>query len=181
MSNLKSLFGTQDMTVGRPLSVLARFSVPLLIGNFTQQLYNTADSIIVGRYIGDTALAAVGTAGPILNLLLVLFMGIATGAGILAAQYFGAKKEAATQAAVRTSLKISCLLGLFYADRKWKIRPVETLDLDRPDQAELECRALWRRFYETIAIRERYNPKCRMTHLPKRFWGEMTEFQDDPA
>ena len=71
--------------------------------------------------------------------------------------------------------------GLFYADRKWKIRPVETLDLDRPDQAELECRALWRRFYETIAIRERYNPKCRMTHLPKRFWGEMTEFQDDPA
>ena len=63
MSNLKSLFGTQDMTVGRPLSVLARFSVPLLIGNFTQQLYNTADSIIVGRYIGDTALAAASISG----------------------------------------------------------------------------------------------------------------------
>lgn len=71
--------------------------------------------------------------------------------------------------------------GLFYADHKWKIRPVDHLELDRPDQAELECRALWRSFYQTIAIRERENPKCRMTHLPKRFWGDMTEFQDDPA
>lgn len=71
--------------------------------------------------------------------------------------------------------------GLFYADRKWKIRPVDSLDLEQPDQTEQACRALWRRFYETIAIKERYNPKCRMTHLPKRFWNDMTEFQDDPA
>ena len=91
MSRIKALFGAQDMTVGRPLDVLMRFSVPLLIGNFAQQLYNTVDSVIVGRYIGDTALAAVGTAGPILNLLLVLFMGIATGASILSAQFFGAR------------------------------------------------------------------------------------------
>ena len=91
MSRIKALFGAQDMTVGIPLDVLMRFSVPLLIGNFAQQLYNTVDSVIVGRYIGDTALAAVGTAGPILNLLLVLFMGIATGASILSAQFFGAR------------------------------------------------------------------------------------------
>ena len=71
--------------------------------------------------------------------------------------------------------------GLFYANHKWKLRPVEHLDLDRPDRAELECRALWRRFYETVAIRERENPKCRMSHLPKRFWSDMTEFQNDPV
>ena len=71
--------------------------------------------------------------------------------------------------------------GLFYAQGKWKIRPVDHLDLDQPDQAELECRALWRKFYNTIAIESRYNPKCRMTHMPKRFWGDMTEFQEDPA
>jgi len=71
--------------------------------------------------------------------------------------------------------------GLFYADNKWKIRPVEHLDLDRPDQAELECRAMWRKFYETITIKERNNPKLRRNHLPKRFWDDMTEFQDDPA
>lgn len=76
---LQSWFGVQDMTIGRPMDSLIRFSIPLLIGNLAQQLYNTVDSIVVGQYIGDTALAAVGTAGPILNLLLVLFMGIATG------------------------------------------------------------------------------------------------------
>ncbi len=102
--NIRSLFGTQDMTNGRPLSVLAKFSVPLLIGNFTQQLYNTVDSIIVGQYIGDTALAAVGTAGPILNLLLVLFMGISTGAGILSAQYFGARDRATLSRTVGNTL-----------------------------------------------------------------------------
>ena len=88
---IRQMFGTQDMTTGKPMSVLLRFSIPLLVGNLAQQLYNTVDSIIVGKYIGDTALAAVGTAGPIFTLLLTLLMGIATGAGILSAQYFGAK------------------------------------------------------------------------------------------
>ncbi len=91
---LQSYFGTQDMTIDSPLRVLIRFSMPLLIGNFAQQLYNTVDSIIVGKYIGDTALAAVGTSNPILNLMLVLFMGISTGASILSAQFFGAKLRA---------------------------------------------------------------------------------------
>ncbi len=88
---LQTYFGTQDMTVDSPLRVLIRFSTPLLIGNLAQQLYNTVDSIIVGKYVGDTALAAVGTSFPILNLMLVLFMGIATGASILSAQFFGAR------------------------------------------------------------------------------------------
>ena len=112
MSSIKSLFGTQDMTVGRPLTVLARFSIPLLIGNFAQQLYNTVDSIIVGQYIGDTALAAVGTAGPILNLLLVLFMGIATGAGILSAQYFGAHDRQFLSRTVGNTLLLTLASGL---------------------------------------------------------------------
>ena len=70
---LKRFFGVQDMTQGKPMTGLIRFSIPLLIGNLAQQLYNTVDSIIVGQYVGDAALAAVGTSGPILNLLLVLF------------------------------------------------------------------------------------------------------------
>ena len=93
MNRLKKFFGAQDMTVGKPLSNLIVFSVPLLIGNLAQQMYNTADSIIVGRYVGDSALAAVGASGPILNLLLLLFMGISTGAGILVSQYFGAHRQ----------------------------------------------------------------------------------------
>ena len=93
MEGLRKMFGTQDMTVGKPLSNLASFSIPLLIGNFAQQMYNTVDSIVVGKYVGDNALAAVGASGPILNLLILLFVGISTGAGIMVAQYYGAKKQ----------------------------------------------------------------------------------------
>ena len=80
------------MTTGTPWKCIARFAFPMLIGNFAQQLYNTVDAVVVGRSRwGYTALAAVGNALPILNLLLALFVGIATGVGILVAQYFGAK------------------------------------------------------------------------------------------
>lgn len=69
--------------------------------------------------------------------------------------------------------------GLFCADHKWKIRPIEHLDLNQPDQAELQCQALWRSFYHTIAIPARENPKLRQSNLPKRFWANMTEFQGE--
>src|SRR5690606_39145927 len=90
LKTLKALFTPRDMTEGAPWKRIAEFMIPMLIGNIAQQLYNTADSIIVGRYIGDNALAAVGSAAPVLHLLLVLFVGISVGAGILVAQYFGA-------------------------------------------------------------------------------------------
>ena len=89
--SLKSLFSAKDMTQGDPWKRILEFSIPMLIGNIAQQLYNTADSVIVGKYVGDNALAAVGSAGPILNLLLALFVGIATGAGIVVSQSFGAR------------------------------------------------------------------------------------------
>ena len=69
------------------------FPIPMLIGNIAQQLYNTVDSIVIGKYVGDNALAAVGSASPILNLLLVLFVGISVGAGVMVSQYFGAKQR----------------------------------------------------------------------------------------
>jgi Na+-driven multidrug efflux pump len=87
----RELFAPRNMTEGTPWKRIVEFSIPMLIGNIAQQFYNTADSIIVGKYVGDNALAAVGSASPILNLLLVLFVGISTGAGIMVSQYFGAK------------------------------------------------------------------------------------------
>jgi putative MATE family efflux protein len=91
MAKFKELFAPKDMTEGTPWKRIAEFAIPMLIGNVAQQFYNTADSIVVGKYVGDNALAAVGSAFPVLNLLLVLFVGISTGAGIMVAQYFGAK------------------------------------------------------------------------------------------
>lgn len=81
------------MTVGEPVIQIIKFTIPMLLGNVAQQLYNTVDSIIVGRFVGDNALAAVGSAGPILNLMLVLFMGISVGASIMVSQFFGARQR----------------------------------------------------------------------------------------
>ena len=93
MQWLHKLFAPVDMTTGEPWKKIVLFTVPMLLGNIAQQLYNTVDSIIVGNYVGDNALAAVGSAGPILNLLIVLFVGISVGAGIMVSQYFGAKNR----------------------------------------------------------------------------------------
>ena len=89
--SLKSLFAARDMTLGSPWKRIAEFSVPMLLGNLAQQLYNAADTVIVGKFVGDNALSAVGSASPILNLLLALFVGISTGAGIVVSQSFGAR------------------------------------------------------------------------------------------
>jgi Na+-driven multidrug efflux pump len=100
----KKLFEPVDMTQGDPVRQIVKFMIPMLIGNIFQQLYNTVDSIVVGKYIGDNALAAVGSASPILNLLLVLFMGISVGAGIMVSQYFGAKQRGSLSHAIGTSI-----------------------------------------------------------------------------
>ncbi|MBP1758049.1 MAG: metabolism protein [Firmicutes bacterium] len=68
--------------------------------------------------------------------------------------------------------------ALCYAGGVWKIVPLDCLTLQAPDEEEKAFRSLWRRFYDTIAIEARQNPKLRMSHMPKRFWGDMTEFQD---
>ncbi len=88
-----NMFRAVDMREGNPVTQIIRFAIPMLLGNVAQQLYNTVDSIIVGRFVGDNALAAVGSAGPILNLMIVLFIGISVGASIMVSQYFGAQKK----------------------------------------------------------------------------------------
>ena len=88
--SIKNLFTARDMTQGAPWKRIMEFAMPMLLGNLAQQLYNTADSIIVGIYVGDNALAAVGSAMPILNLILALLVGISTGASIAISQSYGA-------------------------------------------------------------------------------------------
>ena len=110
--SIRSLFAAKDMTVGRPWKRIMEFSVPMLLGNFAQQLYNTADSIIVGKFVGDNALAAVGSAMPILNLLLALFVGISTGAGIVVSQSFGARDRDGLTKAVGNCIALSALATL---------------------------------------------------------------------
>lgn len=113
MEWLKRLFAPVDMTVGRPWEKILLFTVPMLIGNIAQQLYNTVDSVVVGNYVGDNALAAVGSAGPILNLLIVLFVGISVGASIMVSQYFGARSRADLSCTIGNCITLTAIASLF--------------------------------------------------------------------
>jgi putative MATE family efflux protein len=110
---LKQLFAPSDMTEGTPWKKIVLFAIPMLIGNIAQQLYNTVDSIVVGKYVGDNALAAVGSASPIFNLLLVLFVGISVGAGIMVSQYYGANKREELSKAIGTSITLTAVASIF--------------------------------------------------------------------
>lgn len=109
---IKELFSAKDMTRGTIWKRIMEFSIPMLIGNLAQQLYNTADSVIVGHYVGDNALAAVGSAGPILNLLLALFVGVSTGAGIVVSQNYGAKDREGLSRSIGNCIALSVLAAV---------------------------------------------------------------------
>ena len=83
---------TTDMTEGRIIPQLTEFTIPLVLGNLFQLTYNAADSVIVGKFVGDDALAAVGTAGPVMNMVILFISGMCMGAGILMSTQYGAKK-----------------------------------------------------------------------------------------
>ncbi|MBR5871494.1 MAG: MATE family efflux transporter [Clostridia bacterium] len=97
------------MTVGTPWKSILAFTLPMLIGNIAQQLYNTVDTIVVGKYIGDNALSAVGSAGPIINMLLVLFIGISAGATIMVSQYFGARNRESLSQTIGNCITITAI------------------------------------------------------------------------
>jgi putative MATE family efflux protein len=119
------------------MSCLLKFSIPLLIGNLAQQLYNTVDAIVIGNSSwGDQGLAAVGLAGPIVNLLLVLFMGISTGASILSAQYFGAKDRPTLNKCIGASLFLIVVSGLIMMAAGYFLSPM-LIGLTTPPSPEV--------------------------------------------
>lgn len=107
---------------GKIWKQLLFFFFPILVGTFFQQLYNTVDTIIVGRYVGTQALAAVGSTGNLTNLIINFFVGLSSGASVVIAQYFGAHDEKRVSKAVHTSFAMSIvsgfimmLFGLFFS------------------------------------------------------------------
>lgn len=103
---------TQDLTKGSIVKAIILFSVPLLIGNLFQQLYNAVDSYVVGNYVGKVALAAVGASTPIINMLIGFFMGISTGAGVVIAQFFGAGDLSKMKKAIHNSIALTLVIGV---------------------------------------------------------------------
>ena len=95
---------TTDMTEGKIIPQLTGFTIPLVLGNLSQLTYNAADSVIVGKFVGDDALAAVGTAGPIMNMVILFISGMCMGAGILMSTQYGAKKYGQLERQVSTAM-----------------------------------------------------------------------------
>ncbi len=100
------------MTEGNILRHIVMFAFPLLIGNAFQQLYNMVDTWVVGNFVSDTAFSAVGTVGPIINTLIGFFTGLASGAGVVISQYYGAGRQDDVQDAVHTSMAMTLILCL---------------------------------------------------------------------
>jgi putative MATE family efflux protein len=94
----------KDMTAGREWKLILLFTLPIMAGNFLQQLYNTVDGIIVGNFVSDEAFAGVGTCAPLTFMFLAFAMGLGVGAGVVVSQYFGAKRHDELSASIDTAL-----------------------------------------------------------------------------
>ena len=103
------------ITEGSIFGQLLLFFFPILFGTFFQQLYNTADAVVVGRFVGKQALAAVGgTTSTLINLMVGFFVGLSSGATVVISQYYGAKKADKVHWAVHTSVAFSLIGGICF-------------------------------------------------------------------
>ena len=160
MERFKKLFAAVDMTEGSPWEKILLFTFPMLLGNIAQQLYNTVDSVVVGKYIGDNALAAVGSAGPIFNLLLVLFIGISTGATIMVSQYFGARKREELSKTIGNCIVLTAIASVFIMIvATLASRPLLIL-LDTPESILDWCTSYLQILFIGIAGLAYYNILC---------------------
>ena len=103
---------TRDITEGVIWKQILLFFFPILLGSFFQQMYNTVDTIIVGRFVGTAALAAVGASGPILSLINGFFLGVSSGATVIMSQYCGASDREGISRALHTGIALALTLGL---------------------------------------------------------------------
>ena len=113
-----------DLTVGNPFLVIIKFAVPMMLSQIFQQLYNTADSLIVGRYLGTDRLAAVSSSGPLIFMMVSFFEGLFMGAGVLIARLFGERNEEGVSRAVHTDVAVGLISGVFLTGVGMILTPV---------------------------------------------------------
>lgn len=115
---------TQDMTKGEAWKVIITFAIPILFSNLFQQLYNSADSLIVGNFIGKNSLAAVSSSGNLIFLFTSFFIGTATGASVLISKYFGAKDYENMRKAIHTDIAFGLVSGIILTVLGYFLAPV---------------------------------------------------------
>lgn len=149
--------GDTDMTQGSIPRLLMSFAVPLIIGNLFQQLYNTVDSIVVGNFVSKQALAAVGCTGPIINALIGLFAGLATGAGVVISQYYGAKDDEKLHASVQTTVTLTLIMCVALTALGVTATPAMLRLMDTPQDVFVEAVEYLRIYFMGISGMLLYN------------------------
>ena len=146
-----------DMTQGVIWKQLLLFALPLMVGNLFQQLYNTVDSIVVGNFVGKEALAAVGSVGPIINSLIGFFTGLATGAGVVISQAYGAKNSEKVSRTVHTTLTLTLLLCLLFTFVGIAMTPMMLRLMSTPEDVFGESAAYLRIYFAGVSGLMIYN------------------------
>ena len=149
--------GDVDMTEGNIVRHILTFAFPLLIGNIFQQLYNMVDTWVVGRYVSDEAFSAVGSIGPITNLLIGIFLGLSSGAGVVISQYYGAKNDGKVREAVHTSLLMTLGLAVLFTGLGIFLAPIMVDFMKTPADVRPEAIAYLTIYFSGIAGLMVYN------------------------
>ena len=152
--NIKALFGGRkrdvDMTEGNIFRHLITFAMPLLIGNIFQQLYNMVDTWVVGNYVSNEAFSAVGSVGPIINMLIGFFLGLSSGAGVVISQYYGAKRFNEVQKTVHTAITMTIILGVLFTAIGIMMTPFMLRFMKTPDNVFPESSAYLRIYFSGV-------------------------------
>lgn len=136
----------EPMTTGPIWKRITYFAMPILLGNFFQQMYNTVDSLIVGNYLGLNALAAVSSSGSLINMLIGFLMGVSTGAGVVVAGFFGARDEKNLRKAVHTTVAFGLVAGVVMTVLGMALSPQILRWMDTPEKV-MEQSVVYLRIY----------------------------------
>jgi len=146
-----------DLTDGSILKLMIRFAIPLFIGTFLQNLYNAFDAVIVGNYINSGALAAVGAAGPFINMIIAFFFGLSMGASVLISQAFGARDHEDMRGVIHTAVALAALLGLALSVIGIAATPVMLRLMRTPEEIIPEAVVYLRVYFGGMAALTIYN------------------------
>jgi len=124
-----------DMTQGSTFKLLLQFALPLMAGNLFQQFYNMVDTWVVGNYVSNVAYSAVGTMGPIFNMLIGFFAGFASGTGVVISQYYGAKMPQQVRKSVHTALVMTVIMGVILTAAGLLMIPAALRMINMPAEA----------------------------------------------
>ena len=137
---VKKVRGDVDMTEGKIARHLITFAIPLLIGNLFQIMYNMVDTWVVGNFVSTEAFSAVGTLGPVTNLMIGFFIGLSSGAGVVISQFFGSARLDRVRDTVGTSVILTAVLAVVFTLLGLALVPVFLLILDMPAEVAAEAR-----------------------------------------